>query len=219
MVAQLAVLTLALIFIVESILVEVPIVGQPPPLSWGNMDRRTASRSSKPRTAERYAVNQMLAATGDLVSATNSAFLEVVGQEWSDTALRQSVPDLELGVEGPTGNHVVQDFIVLFEDTGDRLKVQTLEGVAILGMKLNSVVVEAPVIALEGYGLVDELDELRDGWVILQGYIEENPGFWQAIAANNKTEAQTLVHFLSLQVGRKCDGGPREDQQASCDIQ
>ena len=121
----------------------------------------------------------MLAATGDLVSATNSAFLEVVGQEWSDTALCQSVPDLELGVERSTGNRVVQDFIVLLVDTGDRLKVQTLEGVAILGMKLNGVVVEAPVVALEGYGLVDELDELRDGWVIVQGYIEENPGFWR----------------------------------------
>lgn len=159
------------------------------------MDRGTASRSSKPRTAEWYAVDQVLAAAGDLVSSTDSAFLQVVGQEWSDTVLRQSVPDLELGVELPTGNRVVQDFIVFVEDTGDRLKVQTLEGVAILGMQLNGVIVEAPVLALKGYGLVDELDELRDGWVIVQGYIEKNPGFWQAIAADNKTEAQTLVHF------------------------
>lgn len=195
MVAQFAVLTLALIFIVEFILVEVPIVGQPPPLPWGNVDRRTASWSSKPRTAEWYAVDQVLAAAGDLVSSTDSAFLQVVGQEWSDTVLRQSVPDLELGVERPTGNRVVQDFIVFVEDAGDRLKVQTLEGVAILGMKLNGVIVKAPVVALEGYGLVDELDELRDGWVIVQGYIEKNPGFWQAIAADYKTEAQTLVHF------------------------
>lgn len=178
LVAQPAVLTLVLIFIVEFILVEVPVVGQPPPLSWGNVDRRTASRSSKPRTAERYAVDQVLAAAGDLVSSTDAAFLQVIRQERSDTAIRQSVQDSGLGIRRPTGNIAVQDFIVLFEDAGDRLEVQTLEGVAILGMKLNGVVVEAPVVALEGYGLVDELDELRDGWVIVQEYVEENPGFW-----------------------------------------
>lgn len=66
---------------------------------------------------------------------------------------------------------------------------------AILGMKLNGVVVEAPVVALEWDGLVDKFDELCDGWVIIQWYIEEDPGFWEAMAANNKTEAQTLVHL------------------------
>lgn len=49
---------------------------------------------------------------------------------------------------------------------------------AILGMKLNGVVIEAPVVTLEWDGLVDELDELCDGRVIVQGYIEEDPGFW-----------------------------------------
>lgn len=48
----------------------------------------------------------------------------------------------------------------------------------ILGMKLDGVVVEAPVVALERDDLVDELDELCDGWVIVQGNIEENSCFW-----------------------------------------
>lgn len=80
---------IALVVIVELILVKVPIVGQPPPLSWGNVDRRPASRCSEPWTAERYAVDEVLAAAGDLISTTDPTFLQVVGQEGSDAALRQ----------------------------------------------------------------------------------------------------------------------------------
>lgn len=58
-----------------------------------------------------------------------------------------------------TGN--IQDFIVFFEDARDGLEVEALERVAILGMKLNDVVVEAPVFVLERDRLVDMLDQLR----------------------------------------------------------
>lgn len=71
-----------------------------------------------------------------------------------------------------------QYFIILLEDTGNRLEVQTLEGMAILGVKLNCVVVKAPVVVLERDGLVDQLNQLCDGGVILQGYIEKNSGLW-----------------------------------------
>lgn len=72
----------------------------------------------------------------------------------------------------------VQYFIVFFEDARDGLEVQALKRVAVLGMKLNDVVVEAPVFVLERDGLVDMLDELRYCWVVVQGNVEKNPGFW-----------------------------------------
>lgn len=88
-VGRVPVYTFALVVIVELILVEVPIVGQPPPLSWGNVNRRSASRGSEPWAAERYAVDQVQAAARDLVSTTDPTLLQVVGQEGSDTTSRQ----------------------------------------------------------------------------------------------------------------------------------
>lgn len=86
-------------------------------------------------------------------------------------------------MEGPWHLH---DLIVVLQDLGDLLEVQTLKRLAISAPKLNGIVLETPLAALQGNGLVDLGNQLRDSPIGACGHVPHELDLRDAMAADEQ---------------------------------
>lgn len=70
---------------------------------------------------------------------------------------------------------------------GNLLEVQTFKGIALLVAELDYVVFKAPFRALEGDDLVDLVDEVGNGWVVLQRDVVDDSDLGEGVSPNDET--------------------------------
>lgn len=94
----------------------------------------------------------------------------------------------------------LQNLIVLVQETCQGLKVEALESTPIAKgvfvVDLNNIVVQAPlaVSILKGNGVVDELEQVRDGGIVGQGHIEEDVTLGQTVAPHVESQSKISIH-------------------------
>lgn len=165
------------------------------PLERGNVDRGSVSGRPESGTAKGNAVNQVSAIVGDLVATGQQTALSVTGDEGSDTA----------GLEVSRGTTKrlscnSQDFFLVLEDVGHLLEMQAFKGITLLVTELDHVIFKAPFVALEGDDVVDLVDEVGNGWVVLQRDVVDDSDLGEGVTPDDEAQTKAVVLHVAVAV-------------------
>lgn len=170
------------------------------PLKRRDVDRGPVSGRPEPRSAKGNAVNQVSAIVGNLLTAGQQTALSVTGDEGSDTAGSEVSSCSNRAGESRLRGCNSQYFFLILEDIGNLLEVQAFEGVAFLVAELDYVVFKAPFRALEGNDLVDLVDEVGNGWVVLQRDVVDDSDLGEGVTSNDETQAKAVILHVVVDV-------------------
>ena len=125
----------------------------------------------------------------------------ILGQVAKGQHNRTSKRQTEKNVRGHS-----QDLLVALENDRHPLKVHAVKAVTVGISKLDGIVFEAPLAALQGYDFIDLLEEIGNRGIVLKLDAEDDADLGELMAADDQAEPKIAALHSRLSVAAHLGG-------------
>lgn len=132
------------------------------------------------------------------MAPAKTAFLSVFGNEGSDAAAKVGQPGLTATWRNTVGGVDSHNLLVVFQDSRYILEVHAFEAAPVNVSQLDCVILEAPVIALQRDNVVDLLEQIGDGGVVLGLDAEDYAHLGKGVTPDDKAKPDDVVSHRGI---------------------